>query len=46
MKGNEESFGGLANDATSLITILTYWSSKEGIQLTEEIKESLKNLQE
>ena len=46
MKGNKEAFKGLADDATSLITVLTYWSSKDGIQLTEEIEKSLKSLQE
>lgn len=43
MRGNKESFKGLAEDATSLITILAYWATKE-FERTPEIEASVKDL--
>lgn len=43
MRGNKESFKGLAEDATGLITILTYWATKE-FERTPEIEASVNDL--
>ena len=43
MRGNKESFKGLAEDATGLITILAYWAAKE-FERTPEIEASVKEL--
>ncbi|KJA17608.1 hypothetical protein HYPSUDRAFT_206073 [Hypholoma sublateritium FD-334 SS-4] len=43
MRGNQESFKGLAEDATGLITILTYWAAKES-ERTSEVEASVKDL--
>ena len=43
MRGNKESFKGLVEDATGLITILVYWAAK-GFKHTPEIEASVKDL--
>ena len=46
MRGSKQAFMGLADDAISLITVLAYWSSKEGNSLAEEVGKNLEDSQE
>ena len=46
MRGNKQAFMGPADDAISIITVLAYWSSKEGNSLAEEVGKNLEDSQE